>query len=328
MPRPIDTSSKSAKMIIGGAIAAVLAATALTLAMCSTTGTTATNSTSNKAATASNSTGAAPSSTSATASTALKEIDSVGNAKALEFMSDTDREAFAKALHSWMDQNGRTWPDGCSVASVKNQTTSTAEIYVKLGDGTYICCAWVAGTANPFVFDSSNESEALGAGTSHSGSASSSAAQQQGTESAETATQGSSAPSGTGTSSGSAAAGSASGPSSASSGSSSSSGSGSSESTGKTPSNTSSPIKASDTDALMRKLPQKAAYYLPTVTENWLAGKGISATGSEAVVDGSTIAKGGVGYTFSGYVKDRSGTVRSLEWEWNESRQQYGMSLK
>ncbi len=326
MPRPIDTSSKSAKMIIGGAIAAVLAATALTLAMCSTTGTTATNSTSNKAATASNSTGAAPSSTSATASTALKEIDSVGNAKALEFMSDTDREAFAKALHSWMNQNGRTWPDGCSVASVKNQTTSTAEIYVKLGDGTYICCAWVAGTANPFVFDSSNESEALGAGTSHSGSASSSAAQQQGTESAETATQGSSAPSGTGSASASGSTGGSG--SSGASGSSGGSGSSSSESEGKTPSNTSSPIKASDTDALMKKLPQKAAYYLPTVTENWLAGKGISATGSEAVVDGSTIAKGGVGYTFSGYVKDRSGTVRSLEWEWNESRQQYGMSLK
>lgn len=327
MPRPIDTSSKSAKMIIGGAIAAVLAVTALTLAMCSTTGTTATNSASNKTATASNSTGGASSSASGTASTALKEIDSVGNAKALEFMSDTDREAFAKALHSWMDQNGRTWPDGCSVASVKNQTTSTAEIYVKLGDGAYICCAWVAGTANPFVFDSSNESEALGAGTSHSGSASSSAAQQQGTESAETAAQGSPASSGTGASSGSSAAGSSSGSGSAS-GPSGGSGSSDSESTGKTPSNTSSPIKASDTDALLKKLPQKAAYYLPTVTENWLAGKGIAATGSEAVVDGSTIAKGGVGYTFSGYVKDRSGTVRSLEWEWNESKQQYGMSLK
>lgn len=87
-------------------------------------------------------------------------------------------------------------------------------------------------------------------------------------------------------------------------------------------------MKASDTSTLLKSLPQKAAYYLPTVTENWLSGKGISASGGDAVVDASTIKKGGVGYTFSGYVKDRSGTVHSLEWEWNESRQQYGMSLK
>lgn len=87
-------------------------------------------------------------------------------------------------------------------------------------------------------------------------------------------------------------------------------------------------MKASDTSTLLKSLPQKAAYYLPTVTENWLSGKGISASGADAVVDASTISKGGVGYTFSGYVKDRSGTVHSLEWEWNESRQQYGMSLK
>ena len=325
MPRPIDTSSKSIKSLIAIGAVALLVVLGLTLAMCSTMGTTdgagnsvkTTNSTSNSTG---NSTG------SSTAS-ALKEIDSVGNKAAVQFMSETDQEAFAKALHSWMDANGRTWPDNCSIASVKNQTTSTAEIYVKLGDGSYIVCIWVSGTANPFTFDASSEAEALGAGTSHtsSGSASSSTAN-QGAQSSSTASSGSAGTGSTG-SSGSSSASSGSG-SSSSSGSSSGSSSSSSSSTGKTPSNTQSPVKASDTSTLIKSLPQKAAYYLPTVTENWLSGKGISASGGDAVVDASTIKKGGVGYTFSGYVKDRSGTVHSLEWEWNESRQQYGMSLK
>ncbi len=324
MPRPIDTSSKNVKMLVGGGIAAALVVVGLTLAMCSTMGTSGTSNTASNTASGAAASSSTTNSTSDLMASVTKQIDEVGNKAAVQFMSDTDQEAFAKALQTYLESNGRTWPDGATIASVKNQTTTTAEIYIKLSDGSYIVCIWVAGTANAFTFDASSEAEALGAGTSHSSSAGSSSS-----DTGSTADSGSTG-SGTGTSSNTGSASSSSSTASPSSGGTSSSGtsgSSSSGSSGKTPSNVSRPVKASDTQTLLSSLPQKAAYYLPTVTENWLTSKGISVSGGDAVVDAATISQGGVGYTFSGYVKDRSGTVHSLEWEWNESRQMYGMKL-
>ena len=313
MPRPEEINLNGYKRyIIVGAIALAIVVVAGTFAMCAGSG---------QQGKASNIESQQQTSTAPQVETsALQDIDRVGNKAALQFMGADDQNAFAGSLKEWMSQNGKAWPGGAQVVSVANQTESTAEIYVKLDDGTYLCCVWVGGTANPFKFMESSEAEANGkSGYSPASSLSSSQQQQQHpTSSQQMQQQGSSS-----ASAGSASASTSPMPRADQSASSGSSGSSSSNE----PAVAATPVKASDTQTLLKYLPEKPAYYLATVTGNYLKGKGIVANGGSAIVDASTVKKGGVGYTFSGYVTDSTGTKRAIEWEWNESRQQYGMKV-
>lgn len=315
MPRPEDINLNGYKRyIIVGGIVLVLVIVASTFAMCAGSG--------QQGKTSNIETQQQASTTPQAETSALQDIDQVGNKAALQFMGADDQNAFAGSLKEWMSQNGKAWPGGAQVVSVANQTESTAEIYVKLDDGTYLCCVWVGGTANPFKFMESSEAEANSkSGYSSASSLSSSQQQQQQATSSQQMQQqqrGSSAGSGS-------SASTSTSPMPRADRSSSSSASESSSS--KEPAVAASPVKASDTQTLLKYLPEKPAYYLATVTGNYLKGKGIVADGGSAIVDATTVRKGGVGYTFSGYVTDSTGTKRAIEWEWNESRQQYGMKV-
>lgn len=309
MPRPQDISPKKLKRLIAvAAVALVALFTASCLALCSAGSGTESSSAQGSA------TSKTSDDSSAASASSLTDLDSLGNKAALSFMVQSDQEAFAKALRSWCSSNGIEWPSGAKVESVRNQTSSTAEVYVSFDNGAWCCCVWVSGTANPFAFDSSTEDEAMGE-TAATESASS-LANRQGDSNSEASSGQSSSQEGGRKSQGS---------STEQEGASFSTGS---SATGSSKAAASSPVKASDTKTLMGYLPQKAAYYLPTVTGNWLASKGISADGGNAVVDASTISQSSVGWSFDGYVKDSSGETHALSWEWNESRQQYGMSMR
>lgn len=318
MPRPEEINLNGYKRyIIIGVIVLVVVVVAGTFAMCAGSG---------QQGKASNVQSQQQTSTTPQVETsALQDIDQVGNKAALQFMGADDQNAFAASLKDWMSQNGKAWPGGARVVSVANQTESTAEIYVKLDDGTYLCCVWVGGTANPFKFMESSEAEANGkAGYSSASSLSSSQQQQQQTTSSQQ-TQQSMQQQGSSSSGAGSSASTSTSPMPRADQSASSSASGSSSS--KEPAVAATPVKASDTQTLLKYLPEKPAYYLATVTGNYLKGKGIVADGGSAIVDASTVKKGGVGYTFSGYVTDSTGAKRAIEWEWNESRQQYGMKV-
>lgn len=237
------------------------------------------------------------------AASAADAADGVEGIGELEFLDGEGRAAFAEALRARMAADGVEWPSGAEVTGVSEVTDTTARVDVSFDGGSYVC-RWVSGTATPFTF-------AAGGGEEEK-------SYDRASDLPSTSSGGSSGGSGPSVSSGRSASGGSSG---------SPAPSGSSGPGAKAHSAPAQPVRASERAALERALPQKAAWYLPTVIENYLASKGISADGGSAVIDLASVSRSGVGYEFEGYVVDSSGTKRWLEFEWNATSQRYGMSV-
>ncbi len=258
----------------------------------------------------------------------------------LKFLDRDAKTAFKQALASYCSDNEISTTESKVVSSSETDEKATsAKIYLSVNESDYLICYWVSGTSSPFMFAQATESQVAGLTGGNGSSSSSSDDDDDDDVSADTADDSDDDTGSTGSASSSSGAASSrtesSSTSSSSSSSTTSSTSGSSSGSKNTKSSSSkstkkavsvkSPVKASNAEKLAKKLPEKAAYYLPTVIENYMDGKGVSVDGDDAVIDYSSVAKSKVGWTMKGYVKDSSGKKHSLDIEWNKKKEKFGI---
>lgn len=268
----------------------------------------------------------------------VANVKDVEGLDTLKFLDRDAKIAFKQALASYCSDNEISVADPKVVSSSETDAKATsAKIYLSVNESDYLICYWVSGTSSPFMFAQATESQVAGL-TGVNGS-SSSANDDDDDVSADTADDSDDVAGSTGSASSSSGAASSrtessiTSSSSSSSTTSSTSGSSSSSKSSKSSSgkttkkavSVKSPVKASNAEKLAKKLPEKAAYYLPTVIENYMDGKGVSVDGDDAVIDYASIAKSKLGWTMKGYVKDSSGKKHSLDIEWNKKKEKFGI---
>ncbi len=341
MPRPVDTSSETFRktLIIGGiavGVAAVIGIAAM-VGFSSVSNDSASTEPSNDSG--SSSIGQASLIDEEQAAEDAASALTVDGLDKLKFLDRDAQAAFKQALYEYCATNSIELADpAISNTSETDKKATAAKIIVKANDSDYLICYWVANTSSPFMFAQTSSSQvnaANGAGNDtddddDNDSTATVDPQTGNTESnndddSESETTASAANSRSTT--GGTSSSSHNGSSSKTSSSSSSSGNKTSAKakTGRT-SSAKNPVKASDSEKLAKKLPEKAAYYLPTVIENYLAKKGFAVDGSTATIDYSSIKKSSVGYSLYGYITDDSGDKHFLDMEWNAKKEKFGIN--
>lgn len=344
MPRPVDTSSETFRktLIIGGIAVGVAAVIGIAAMLGFSSVSSDSASTEPSSDSGSSSRGQASLVDEEQAAEDAASALTVDGLDKLKFLDRDAQAAFKQALYEYCMTNSIELADpAISNTSETDKKATAAKIIVKANDSDYLICYWVSNTSSPFMFAQASSGQvntANGAGNDTDDDDDSTATvdpQTGNTESnndddseSETTASAANSHSTTGSSSSSNASRSSSN-SSSSKTSSSSSSSGNKTSakakTGRT-SSAKNPVKASDSEKLAKKLPEKAAYYLPTVIENYLAKKGFAVDGSTATIDYSSIKKSSVGYSLYGYITDDSGDKHFLDMEWNAKKEKFGIN--
>lgn len=259
----------------------------------------------------------------------------------LKFLDRDAQASFKQALYSYCSSNGIELANPAILnASETEKAATAAKIVLKVNDSDYLICYWVANTSSPFMFEqatsnqvntmTSDEDDSDDDETDDStvdpqtGNTESNDDDEEDDTDSSTVSS-SSAASSSKSSNSSSSSSSPNSVSASSSNKSTSSKSSTKAQTGRT-SAAKNPVKASDSEKLAKKLPEKAAYYLPTVIENYLAKKGFSVDGSTVTIDYSSIKKSSVGYALYGYVTDDSGEKHYLDMEWNAKKEKFGIN--
>lgn len=341
MPRPVDTSSETFRktLIIGGiavGVAAVVGIGALVGFSSSAQQNTESSSTSNNESSGEQVSLVNEEQADEDAASSLK-------VEALDKLKFLDRDAqstFKQALYEYCKTNKIELSSPEILTSSETEKKATAaKIVIKANASDYLICYWVANTSSPFMFEQATSSQVSAATSTDDDSededddsATTVDPQTGNTDSTDTddeddtsnaSTSSTSSNSSTNRTSSNTTSSSSS--KSSSSGSSSNSKSSSKAKTGRT-SSAKTPVKASESEKLAKKLPEKAAYYLPTVIENYLSKKGFTVDGTTATIDYPSIKKSSVGYALYGYVTDDSGDKHYLDMEWNTKKEKFGIN--
>lgn len=217
-------------------------------------------------------------------------LDEVSGMSNLDFLSEEEKKQFAYSLREYIVSLDKAWPAKIEIYKKTNKENDTVEFYFQiLDDQTYHACLYDT-EKKSFTFYEKAEIE----GITNKPTVAETPKQKEQESKPETSQQE---------------------PQS------------NSQEKPTQPEVVSQPVKITSATELLSYIPQSQFNALPKIITQHLKQKGISADGTQTIIDVATITPNSVGVQFSGWVTDATGTKQNLTIEYNSARSQFGIGV-